>query len=136
MIYSKNDLKKASKFIIKNCKSKNYLFKGKVGAGKTTLIKELCLNMNVEDNVNSPTFSIINEYLTNSSNYIYHMDLFRLVSENEVNDLGIIEYSENDDIVIIEWPEIILNKLNIKHYLIEIDYVNENKRKLTITNKV
>ena len=136
MIYSKNDLKKASEFIIKNCKSNNYLFKGKVGAGKTTLIKELCLNMNVKDNVNSPTFSIINEYLTNSSNYIYHMDLFRLESENEVNDLGIIEYLENDDIVIIEWPEIILNNLNIKHSLIEIDYVNENKRKLTITNKV
>ena len=64
------------------------------------------------------------------------MDLFRLESENEVNDLGIIEYLENDDIVIIEWPEIILNNLNIKHSLIEIDYVNENKRKLTITNRV
>ena len=77
MIYSKNDLKKASKFIIKNCKSKNYLFKGKVGAGKTTLIKELCLNMNVKDNVNSPTFSIINEYLTNSSCLLYTSDRCR-----------------------------------------------------------
>ena len=91
LIYSKNNIQKASKFIIECCNSSNYFFKGVVGAGKTTLIKGVCKEIQVVDNVTSPTFSIINEYRTFDRNNVYHMDLFRLKDEKEINELGIIE---------------------------------------------
>jgi|TARA_B110000444_G_scaffold260695_1_gene308749 tRNA threonylcarbamoyladenosine biosynthesis protein TsaE len=134
LIYSKNNIQKASKFIIECCNSSNYFFKGVVGAGKTTLIKGVCKEIQVVDNVTSPTFSIINEYRTFDRNNVYHMDLFRLKDEKEINELGIIEYFNNENIVIIEWPEILLNNFNLNHSIIKIIYINEMQRKLTINN--
>jgi tRNA threonylcarbamoyladenosine biosynthesis protein TsaE len=133
-IYTKNDLNKASDFVIKNCQSKNYFIKGIVGAGKTTLVKEICFGLRIKDNVNSPTYSLINEYLTDKGNSIFHMDLFRLESKNEVDDLGIMDYFETNNIIIIEWPEVLLNYYKIDHSLVEISYLNDFKRRITITN--
>jgi tRNA threonylcarbamoyladenosine biosynthesis protein TsaE len=135
-IYTKNDLNKASDFVIKNCQSKNYFIKGIVGAGKTTLVKKICLGLKIKDNVNSPTYSLINEYLTDKGNSIFHMDLFRLESKNEVDDLGIMDYFETNNIIIIEWPEVLLYYYKIDHSLVEISYLNEFKRKITITNHI
>ena len=134
LIYTKNDLKKASDFVVKNCQSKNYFIKGIVGAGKTTLIKEICVGMRIKDNVNSPTYSLINEYLTDKGNSIFHMDLFRLENKNEIHDLGIMDYFETNNIIIIEWPEILINNYKIDHSLVEISYLNDIQRKITITN--
>ena len=134
LIYSKNNVEKASKFVIECCNSSHYFFKGIVGAGKTTLIKGICKEIKVIDNVNSPTFSIINEYKTYDGNNVYHMDLFRLENEKEINELGILEYFNNEDFVIIEWPEILLTNFNLNHSIIEIIYINEVQRKLSINN--
>ena len=60
--------------------------------------------------------------------------LFRLKDEKEINELGIIEYFNNENIVIIEWPEILLNNFNLNHSIIKIIYINEMQRKLTINN--
>ena len=135
-IYTKNDLNKASDFVIKNCQSKNYFIKGIVGAGKTTLVKEICFGLKIKDNVNSPTYSLINEYLTDKGNSIFHIDLFRLESKNEVDDLGIMDYFETNNIIIIEWPELLLYNYKIDHSLVEISYLNDFKRKITITNHI
>ena len=134
LIYTKNDLNKASDFVVKNCQSKNYFIKGIVGAGKTTLIKEICVGMRIKDNVNSPTYSLINEYFTEKGNSIFHMDLFRLENKNEIHDLGIMDYFETNNIIIVEWPEILINNYKIYHSLVEISYLNDIQRKITITN--
>ena len=134
MIYSKNDIEKASKFIIESCNSNHLLFKGMVGAGKTTLIKEVCKELKVTDNVSSPTFSIINEYKTLEGNNIYHMDLFRLEKKKEIKELGIEEYLDSDSFVIIEWPEILITNFKFNYSIVEIIYVSEHKRKITISN--
>tara|TARA_B100001063_G_scaffold226623_1_gene236389 strand:- start:113 stop:529 length:417 start_codon:yes stop_codon:yes gene_type:complete len=134
LIYTKNDLNKASDFVVKNCQSKNYFIKGIVGAGKTTLVKEICVGMRIKDNVNSPTYSLINEYLTEKGSSIFHMDLFRLENKNEIHDLGIMDYFETNNIIIIEWPEILINNYKIDHSLVEISYLSDIQRKITITN--
>lgn len=78
---------------------------GAMGAGKTTLIKSLCRRLGIEDNTSSPTFAIVQEYHGKST--VYHFDLYRLNSVNELADLGFEEYLEKSNAYIfIEWPEI------------------------------
>jgi len=136
LVYSKDNIKKASRFIIEKSNTKHYFFKGIVGAGKTTLIKEICKRIKVIDNVNSPTFSIVNEYKTINNKTVFHMDLFRLDSQKEINDSGLIEYLNEKNIVIIEWPELLLKTFNLSYSLIHIHYINDLKRRITITNNI
>lgn len=81
-----------------------FLFHGEMGAGKTTLIKAMCSALGSRDAFSSPTFSIINEYECAGSN-IYHMDLFRIKDEWELNELGLEEYLYSGAYCFIEWPE-------------------------------
>ena len=78
-----------------------------MGAGKTTLIKEILKSMNVIDNISSPTFSIINEYNTSKEDIIYHMDLYRIKSMDELEGIGLFEYLESGNLCMIEWGEMI-----------------------------
>ncbi len=136
LVYSKHNIKKASQFVIEKSNTKHYFFKGIVGAGKTTLIKEICKTIKVIDNVNSPTFSIVNEYKTINNKTVFHMDLFRLDNKKEIHDSGLIEYLNEKNIVIIEWPELLLKTFNLSHSLIHIHYINDLKRRITITNNI
>ena len=87
-------------------------FIGKIGAGKTTFIKAICKHLGVNDVVNSPTFSIINEYQNHSTNqFIYHFDLFRINTIREALELGIEDYFQSGLLCLIEWPEIISSLL-------------------------
>ena len=83
------------------------LISGDMGAGKTTLIKEILKSMNVIDNISSPTFSIINEYNTSKEDIIYHMDLYRIKSMDELEGIGLFEYLESGNLCIIEWGDMI-----------------------------
>ena len=76
--YQLNQLKEVSIKVSKNITQKVILITGEMGAGKTTLIKQILVDLNVIDNVSSPTFSIINEYKTKTEDLIYHMDLYRI----------------------------------------------------------
>ena len=80
---------------------------GKMGVGKTTLIKELCLQLGVGNVVNSPTFSLVNEYQTESGGIIYHFDFYRINKIEEVYDFGYEEYFYSGNLCLIEWPELI-----------------------------
>lgn len=83
-------------------------FEGNLGSGKTTLIKALCQLLGVNEMVSSPTFSLVNEYETSNlgnSKGIYHIDLYRLKSEEEAIGAGIEEYMFSGDLCLIEWPE-------------------------------
>ena len=132
--YNLDNLKKASQFILNNSKSNILLFSGVVGAGKTTLIKQLCKDLGVLDIVNSPSYSIINEYKTQEKP-VFHMDLFRLKKE-ELNNLGLIDYLTGENKTIIEWPEIIINELDESYCYIKIDYNKDNMRKLKLINTI
>ena len=86
-------------------------FYGEMGVGKTTLIKELCAQLGVEDIPNSPTFSIVNEYLTQKGATLYHFDFYRIEEEEEVYDLGYEDYFYSGNYCFVEWPEKIMNLL-------------------------
>ena len=83
------------------------LISGEMGVGKTTLIKELLSLYGVIDNVSSPTFSIINEYLIDNDEVIYHMDLYRIKDIAELENIGFFEYIKSKRTCLIEWGEII-----------------------------
>ena len=82
-------------------------FYGAMGAGKTTLIKALCTALSVEDQVSSPTFTLINEYRTSSGRMVYHFDFYRIKKIEEAYDLGCGEYFDGPGLCLIEWPELI-----------------------------
>ena len=82
------------------------LFEGDLGAGKTSLIKEICHRLGCEDSVTSPTFSLINEYRAGEQT-IYHIDLYRLESTEEVIHIGIEDYLYSGNWCFIEWPELV-----------------------------
>lgn len=86
-------------------------FYGHMGAGKTTLINQLLVEMGVIDAGSSPTFAILNQYFSVNFGTIYHFDFYRLEDEMEAFDIGIEEIFEEDAYVFIEWPEKIENLL-------------------------
>lgn len=81
-----------------------FLFQGEMGAGKTTLIKSICLKLGMTEMVSSPTYSIVNEYIYPGGK-IYHFDFFRIKSQAEALDIGFEEYLSSGDYCFIEWPE-------------------------------
>jgi len=80
-------------------------FYGEMGVGKTTFIHALCEAMGVTDTVTSPTFSIINEYNTSSGEIVYHMDLYRLKTNEEAINAGVEDCLYSGNICLVEWPE-------------------------------
>lgn len=89
----------------KNIQSNIFAFYGKMGAGKTTFIKAICKVLGVSDTVNSPTFTIINEYRSNRGFPIYHFDFYRINKLQEAYDIGTEDYFAGDGLCLIEWPE-------------------------------
>jgi tRNA threonylcarbamoyladenosine biosynthesis protein TsaE len=101
-----SELKSVALQLIQYKKNKNIIcFYGEIGVGKTTFIKEICKNLLVDDNVSSPTFSIVNQYKTKENKIIYHFDFYRLENEEEAYDMGYEEYFFQNDLCLIEWPE-------------------------------
>ena len=81
-------------------------FHGEMGAGKTTFIKALCAEFGVTDNVASPTFAIINEYLANDGSTIYHFDLYRMETIADLQNIGVEDYFYSGNLCLVEWPEL------------------------------
>jgi len=94
----------AKKFIPLIDKCKIIAFSGELGAGKTTLINAICKQLGVEENVTSPTYTIIQEYHSNNI-IIYHVDLYRIKSIEEAIDAGIEDCLQGEDLCLVEWPE-------------------------------
>lgn len=88
-----------------------FLFFGNLGAGKTTFIKEFCKALGVRDTVQSPSFSIINEYQSQIYGPVYHMDFYRIEKTEEAYDIGVEEYLDSGNYCFIEWPERITDLL-------------------------
>jgi len=109
-------------------KKKVWLFEGEMGAGKTTLIKNICKYLKVEDVVNSPTFSIVNEYRNSKDEKFYHFDFYRLKDEQEALDIGIYEYFDSGAICFLEWPSKIENLLPEESFTIKINVLGIEQR--------
>ena len=107
------------------------LFKGDLGSGKTTLIKSILKNLGVKENITSPTFSIVNQYLI-SNRLINHFDLYRIKSLTELEVIGFEEYLESGAVCFIEWPEIAMSKIFDNYIEIYIKFINEKTREITL----
>ena len=129
------DLKSAAQKIIQFAgDEKIWVLNGSMGAGKTTLSKTICAELEVLDTVQSPTFSIVNEYLSAKDEVIYHFDFYRLEHPEEALNIGVEEYFDSGNLCLIEWPQKIGNLLPEKYLAINIEDLGENKRELTLTH--
>ncbi|MBT6224363.1 MAG: tRNA (adenosine(37)-N6)-threonylcarbamoyltransferase complex ATPase subunit type 1 TsaE [Cryomorphaceae bacterium] len=122
-----NQLKEVAEDVKKDINTNIVLISGEMGVGKTTLIKEVFLSMNVIDNISSPTFSIINEYRTKQNKVVYHMDLYRLKNISETEDIGLFEYLESGNLCIIEWGDMIEKLIDSKYDKFIISKQNESR---------
>ena len=110
-------------------------FYGSMGVGKTTFIKELCREMGVGDTVTSPSFAIVNEYLSGGGEVIYHFDFYRLKSVAEVFDMGYEEYFYSDQVCLMEWPEKILEVLPARRLDIFMEEKDDGARAMRVVEK-
>jgi tRNA threonylcarbamoyladenosine biosynthesis protein TsaE len=108
-----------------------WAFDAPMGAGKTTIIREICKQKKVLDTVTSPTFSIINEYNTLDDNTIYHFDFYRLNSVNEALSIGVSDYFETGNLCLIEWPTVVTPILPDNYVRITIDILDEHSRTMS-----
>lgn len=132
--YSLNNLTDTAKKILSFSKHKTFLFYGEMGMGKTTLIKELSKQLGVEDEANSPTFSIVNEYKTKDNSTVYHFDFYRINHEEEAYDIGLEEYLFSNAWSFIEWPSVVQNLLPLECMKLHITKNNDNSRTIKLKN--
>lgn len=135
IVYNLNEIDKISKIILDNIKYINIvLLKGDLGSGKTTLVKSILKKLGVNDEIKSPTFSIVNEY-DHPSGPIYHFDLYRIEKIDELDVIGFEEYIDNCNICFIEWPEVGMEKIFGNYMQINLGHTDDNKREILITKK-
>ena len=132
--YSLGELPEIAKDVLQFSTHKILLFYGEMGVGKTTLIKELVKQLGVADNVSSPTFSLVNEYQTNSGEKVYHFDFYRIDKEEEAMDMGIEEYFYSDNWCLVEWPNKVENLLPLKSVIITITTNSNQQRTIELIN--
>ncbi len=125
-----HDLPKIASEIIQNATYKLFLLKGDIGIGKTTLSKELIKQLGVYDEVQSPTFSIVNEYQTQKDTIIYHFDFYRIKNEEEVLDMGYEEYFYSDSYCFIEWAEKIPSLIPKSFHQISLNLTSDQYREI------
>ncbi len=108
------------------------LLKGDIGSGKTTLVRGLLSHWHLEELVSSPTFAIVHQY-PHPTWTIYHVDLYRIHSAEELENLGLVELFEENALILIEWPDMLADELNFPHTLIELSYgYEENHRRIRL----
>ncbi|WP_299104446.1 tRNA (adenosine(37)-N6)-threonylcarbamoyltransferase complex ATPase subunit type 1 TsaE [uncultured Tenacibaculum sp.] len=133
--YSLNELKDIAQEVIATASHKILLFNGEMGVGKTTLIKEICKVLGIEDVTHSPTFSLVNEYHTNNGEIVYHFDFYRIDNEEEAYDMGVEDYLYSDNWCLIEWPENVKNLLPLEAVDVNITLLEDGQRNIQLKTK-
>jgi tRNA threonylcarbamoyladenosine biosynthesis protein TsaE len=132
-IDSIDQLSAAASWLIQNFGGKKIVaFTGEMGVGKTTLIKEICKQLGSSANATSPTFAIVNEYITAQGNSLFHFDFYRINKAQELTDLGLDEYLASGNYCFIEWPEIGDSLLPSDTLKLNLKLGEKQKRILTI----
>lgn len=133
VLKSLDDIKTIGQQFIELMKDhKVFAFYGEMGAGKTTFIKVICQLLGVEENITSPTFAIVNEYITRQNDLIYHFDCYRLKNLTEAYDIGAEEYFYSGNICFIEWPEKIEDLLPENSVVVKITVQANQERHISI----
>ena len=109
-----------------------FAFYGKMGAGKTTFIRAVCEALGVQDVINSPTFAIVNEYLSGNGDPIYHFDFYRIKKEQEALDIGYEDYVYSGNLCFMEWPELIESLLPDDAVRVTIEEQADGSRSVTM----
>lgn len=132
-----NDLRNAAReFVLAMGDHTVFAFYGKMGAGKTTFIKALCEELGIEDTVNSPTFSLVNEYRSDTTGeLVYHFDFYRIQKIEEVYDMGYEDYFYSGAVCLIEWPELIEDLLPGDAVRVTIEEGTDGARTLTLSQE-
>lgn len=103
--YTEEDLKEVAALLLRELGDETvWLFDAPMGAGKTTLIRELCSQLGVAEEVNSPTFAIVNEYHRANGDPLYHFDAYRLERVADLENIGASEYLYSGYYTFVEWP--------------------------------
>lgn len=134
MDYQLKQIDTIAKTILDNVTSKVLLLYGDMGAGKTTLIKSLVKALGSQDDVSSPTFSIVNEYKI-LDGLVYHFDLYRLKDIEEAYNFGIEDYLDSNQWIIMEWPQLIESLLPEESNRIDLVINNNLSRSITLNHK-
>lgn len=122
----------AEKFAQKIQEGAVVLLYGNLGAGKTTFVQGLAKGLGITKRIISPTFIILRSYELEKRNF-YHVDLYRLKSEKEIEALGLVELMKNpDNIIVIEWPERLGSLMPKKIWKLTFTVIDENKREILI----
>lgn len=132
-ITDRNELPTVAKAIIDNLAGRNVAaFYGGMGAGKTTLIREIAAELGSTDTVTSPTFALVNQYSTADGKRICHFDFYRINRIEEAFDFGYEEYFYSDALCLVEWPEKIAELLPDDVMTVRIEIDGETERTFTI----
>ncbi len=107
---------------------------GELGAGKTIFTKGIAQGLGIKDTITSPSFTILNIYHTSNMD-LFHFDLYRLSSIEELENIGYEEYFYSNGVTVIEWSEKCIDILPKKSYLIYFKHLNKNKREIKICQK-
>ena len=132
IVFSLDQIKETAEQILASNPKKIILFNGEMGVGKTTLIKQLCKSLGVQDATGSPTFSLVNEYYTSDNQIVYHFDFYRLNKETEALDMGVDDYLYSGNWCFIEWSEKIANLLPEETSIVTIELLPDGKRSLEL----
>lgn len=131
--YTLAALRSAAEWLLSQVGDRSVLaFYGDMGAGKTTLIRELCRALHVTDSVTSPTFALINEYRTTDSKKIFHFDFYRIKKLEEAYDLGCDEYFDSGHLCLVEWAELVEELLPHDALRIRINAPHADLRTLSL----
>ncbi|QOG01027.1 tRNA (adenosine(37)-N6)-threonylcarbamoyltransferase complex ATPase subunit type 1 TsaE [Flavobacterium sp. MDT1-60] len=132
IVFSLDQIQEVAEQITASNPKKIILFNGEMGVGKTTLIKELCKSLGVQDATSSPTFSLVNEYYTSNNQIVYHFDFYRLNKETEALDMGVDDYLYSGNWCFIEWSEKIASLIPEQHSTVTIELLADGKRSLEL----
>lgn len=128
-IYSENDLPAVAQAILKaHPDERVFGFYGEMGSGKTTLIKEICRQLGVEDDMTSPTFAIVNEYHRNNGEAVYHFDFYRINEPDDALRIGFYDYLYSGNYCFMEWTENVEQLLNGDFTAVNIEQKDDNAR--------
>ncbi len=125
-----------AKQILEIAGKKLIAFYGPMGSGKTTLIKRIGRELGVTDEVNSPTFSIVNEYVTADGESVFHFDFYRIKKLEEAYDIGYENYFYSGNLCLVEWPGLIEQLLPPVYVKVTIEVDPENETRYFTIEKV